>query len=395
MILPKKNDKKEELKARYGVTKEIPVQQVKENEKNVKTQEKSEVNSLDLLLRVEKLEGRFSVFESIKDDINERMARLSEEIGELRSSFLELDRNFTSLEAKIEKTIQVVSEIQPEKFGKELQKKEAEILKLQTDIEALKAIIAVLKRDNQSLRVILEKIKSLDNLISMYNKLNEKIQMIDDAKMYVDRLAGKTETIFTEMESKIKDVENMKAKVQKLDDLTVDLVKMLDSISLKVPKLIEKDGAQKLIEEMVKKNMQELNKNYLVELKTIIEQTKVDAKKEIEAEKQKLVNTTSEIVMLINSLKTSLPSKENHMHLQIKFLQLINMLLMSSTKEEIVKILGEIDMIKNKMSQLNMWDNYTQELFKKTLYWLKNAWEYYQNNEIKEIFEQKLATLSY
>ncbi len=397
MILPKKNDK-EALKVKYGVIKEIPKQPIEESVVEEKIQKQTVVNkdTLDLILRLEKLEGKFSAFEDVKDDINERIARLSEEIGELRSSFLELDKNFNSLEAKAEKVLDAVKELQPEKFSKELQKKDAEILKMQAEIESLKNVFSKIKNDNERLSSLLEKIKNIENLITMYKKLSEKIQLIDDTKVYVDRLAGKSETIFSEMESKMKDVEYMKTKLQKLDDLTVDFVKMLDSVSLKIPKLIEKDSAQKLVEEMVKKNMSDLSKNYLNDLKSIVEQTKTEAVKQIEEEKKKLLNNLNEVSNLLSSFKVYQANAniDEKMETYFRFMQTLNMLNIASDKEEVLYLINLANNLRSKMMQLNIWTNEKENYFLKTLYYLDYFWEYNGNNEIKQIFDEQIKNLT-
>jgi chromosome segregation ATPase len=415
MILPKKNDKKEQLKAKYGVIKDIPKQPVEEDVKEAKKQETPESSNFDLILRIEKLEGKFSAFEDVKDDINERISRLSEEIGELRSSFLELDKNFTSLESKVEKTLESVKELEPEKIFKEMSKKETEIIKLQAEAETMKSILSNIKKDNEKLFSILEKIKNIENLVNMYKKLSEKIQMIDDTKIYVDRLAGKSETIFSEMESKMKDIEDIKAKTQKLDDLTVDIVKMLDGLSLKVPKLIEKDAAQKYIEESVKKMLQELSKNYYLEmkkmfeneknqikqeinsqiLKTIQESTKStqDSKNSLEAERQKIAATLDEVKILIDSLKSKSFADER-IEACINFLQSVSMLSLLSEKNEIEHNLERIKNLKNTMVRLGVWSDEDHEFLMKTLLWLSNTWEYYGNAEIKKLIDQKMTELA-
>ncbi|MEM0473258.1 MAG: hypothetical protein QXF88_00875 [Candidatus Aenigmatarchaeota archaeon] len=401
MILPKKDDKKEALKAKFGVTKDIPKQQVQEEiVKQEKTNvQEADVNPLSLLLRIEKLEGKFSAFEDIKDDINERISRISEEIGELRSSFLELDKNFTSLEARVEKFLDAVSQIQPEKFYKDLQKKEADIMKLQAETESIRIVLATLKKENEKLNSVLEKIKNIENLVVMYKKLSEKIQLIDGTKVYVDRLAGKSETIFSEMESKMKDVEDMKAKVAKLDDLTVDIVKMLDGVSIKIPKFIEKENVEKLIDEMTKRNIENINKNYLNEIKTIAESVKNQAKKEIEDEKVKLKSTLSELTSLLDSVKKEVSSKsatviDQKVDLYFKFLQAVSSLSMLSTKEEISSNMELVKSLRNRLIQINAWTNDAENYLLRSLYYLSFVWEQYGNQEIKQIIDQEIFSLT-
>ena len=100
-----KKDKKnvgevESIKERYGVMDEIPEQELEEEslETEEKPKEEGKSSKLDLLLRMEKIEAKLGTIDDFKDDVDERLMRLAEEVGELRSSLLEIDKNFSSQE---------------------------------------------------------------------------------------------------------------------------------------------------------------------------------------------------------------------------------------------------------------------------------------------------------
>lgn len=385
------DDKKTFLRERYGVIKDIPQQKIDDTKQEVKEERKEykEVNILDLLLRIEKMEGKFTFVEEFKDDVNERLAHLSEEIGELRSSFLEMDKNFSSLEAKTEKALDAILEIQPEKITREFGKKEAEILKIQTEIETIKNILDIVKRENEKVNKILEKIKNIENIVEMYKKVEEKIGVIDETKTYVDRLAGKSETIFAELDGKIKEIETQKQKLEKLDELTIDIVKMLDGISIKIPKFIEKENAEKTLRDIAKTEFENLKKD-----KDFIELVQKTLSDKFN---QNLVTSLGELNNMISTLRNDLSSKlsimsnlNDKIDVYFDFLETVNILTYTSDIEEIKRYLEKIRYLTSRMNELNMWNDNKKNFLTKVLWVLEATWESYGNHEIKEIFSNEL-----
>jgi len=370
-------DKINLLKQKYGVMKEIPEQKIdsKVVSEEMKEERKvQQINILDLLLRLEKMEGKFSFVEDFKDDVNERLAHLSEEIGELRSSFLEMDKNFSSLETKAEKALEIISEMQPEKISKEFQKKDAEIMKIQAEIETIKSILTSVKNEGEKLNKVLERVKSIENVVSMFKRLEEKIKIVDEAKDYVDRLAGKSESIFSELGSKVEEIENLKEKVAKIDDLTVDIVKMLDGISIKIPKFIEKENAEKILRDAVK---EEIKKNYSVDVKGL-------------SEINNAVNGIKNILSKEMNILTALNEK---VELYFNFLQSINNLIYSTNVDDVKSTILKIKATISEMKKNGTWNERSINLLMKVFESLKNMWDYYQQKEIKEIFESELESI--
>jgi len=253
-----KKKKKEELKKKYGVTKEIPKRKVeKERIKTKKIEEKGEEVKLhDLVLRLEKISGKMEILDRSRNDTNERMTHLAEEIGELRTMIMERERSFDKIETDFEKVKDTVSDLEPMKIKKDFEKREMEILKNQVKIEKIESLVKALGEENKKFRKLMEKIKSFENLIDISYDIDRKVSEIKKVKDYADKVASKVESIFSELNTKVSELEDQREKVERLDELTIEMTKMLDDISVKLTKFVsEKDlkDFKKSMEEDLKK----------------------------------------------------------------------------------------------------------------------------------------------
>jgi chromosome segregation ATPase len=246
-----KREKMDELKEKYGVIKGIP-EQVVEEKVEVEKKPKEEVKIPDIALKVERIGARIDAMEDYRKTLDEKISRFSEEIGELRSTFLALDKRFTSLEVSAEKAVKAVEEIKPEEIKKDFEKRDRKLLELTAQIERMNEMLNSLKKEGAELRGMLEKIKSVENILEVSRKIEEKISRIEEVSRYADRTAAKVEVVFSELSGKLGEIERHKGKIERLDELTREMVKMLDEISLKLPKFAEKVEVEKAKEEITK-----------------------------------------------------------------------------------------------------------------------------------------------
>ena len=307
-------EKEKKLKEKYGVMKEIPKQKI-ENEEIWKAEEiesspKEEIESMsDLVLKTEKIEGKLDVIGGYRDELNERLSQMSEEIGELRSMIMESDRSFSKVETEFEEIKEVVGDIEPLKVKKGFEKKEQEIMENRVKIEKTENLLKALEKESQNFRKIMEKIKSFDNLADISKKINEKIDSIEDTKKYADRTSAKVENIFSEVTEKVNELQNQKEKIIKLDELTTEITQMLDEISIKM-KDFSRTKDFKSFQEEIKNDINKLgeNKNKIEEIGKLIKETNIDDKFEKIKQVQENLN---EIEKRIKDISTKFKNKQS------------------------------------------------------------------------------------
>jgi chromosome segregation ATPase len=211
----------------------------------------SERTSIDkLVLKVERLGGKIDSIEEIRHVSEERFSRLSEEIGELRSSLLEKDRAFDRVDAGFRKMEDIVEELQPASLRKELEKRSDGIMKNQARIEALGTQIKEMSKNAKEFRTLLSKIKDVKNLINMSNEISKTLTKIESERRSITKTSGKIETIFSELSKKISEFDSYKDKVDFNADTMHDLMKSLDMLEVKLEGMLKKEDMEKIDESM-------------------------------------------------------------------------------------------------------------------------------------------------
>ncbi|MFH1978145.1 MAG: hypothetical protein ABIJ92_02370 [Candidatus Aenigmatarchaeota archaeon] len=230
-----KDLEKEEKKKKFGLfsKKDEDVEQKKESPRSG--------NLDELLFKVEKLEGKLESLDSQRAAGDERLSRLAEEIGELRSALLERERTFNKIESGYSKMKDIIDEVKPEKVIKGLEQINEIILKDQAKLESLELKTNKITEDSKSLRDILAKIRSFENIISVFDEMQKKLNEIESDKKYMAREAGKVESMFSESNKTLKEFRKYKEQIELNKDMLNEIMKSVDLIEIKLDKTANKD----------------------------------------------------------------------------------------------------------------------------------------------------------
>lgn len=245
----------EKLREIYGVTKDIPEQKLEIVEESPKAKEKMpEVNEetiSQLRITIERADAMLGTFGDLRKATEDRIMQLAGEVGELRSMLLEREKRMGRLEADAEKALDLVGELRPEKIGRRFERNERELLEARAETEKLATLVNDLKKQNEQVSDVLEKIKSFENLVEISRTIDKKRSKMEKTRAYVDRTASKVELIFSELSEKLRDVETQKEKITRLDELGMDIVRMLDEVSIKVQKSTGEEMLKKIKDDVL------------------------------------------------------------------------------------------------------------------------------------------------
>lgn len=216
----------------------------------------AEEGSSELLLKLETLEGKLQSETERRNSTDERISRLSEEIGELRSMILERERTIGNVEAGYEKIRDEIGDINPGAIAKDLEKKDKAIFDAVARMDRTEDVLESIRKEIGTFREQVGKIRSFDNIIQMYDELSGKIQKIQESEQYVNRMASKVESIFSELDKRIPELVEVEEKTKTLQEITTDLMKSVDKDELKLKEAVYKEDLQKLraeLEDKIKK----------------------------------------------------------------------------------------------------------------------------------------------
>ena len=418
-IKPEEKVSAKELKEKYGVTKEIPERKVEEIptlKENRYPKEEGEVKLSNLILRIEKMDGKLDIIDRFRNDMDERTRQLSEEIGELRSITMERERSFDRIKSDFEKVKDTVSGLEPTKLRKILDKREMEIMENKAKIESIENLVKALSEENKKFRALMSKIKSFENLVDISYDIDRKLSKIKEVKDHANKIASKVEMVFSELNRKASELENQKEKIAKLDELTIEMTNMLDEVTLKLTKFVEKKDLKKF-EEDYKENFEKLKKSLLSDF----EKSKTPIHTEISGKKQEqppLAKTEiSELYSRIARLKSVVEGQNaainniierlekkpeiglktetgvearsiRNIKLSLRFFQILNILPYVKESNRVKEYISELREILEEMKSVGLWsaekDRFMKDVFSRLSKWFESK----GSKELKKIYAQ-------
>ncbi|MBS3087362.1 hypothetical protein J4226_02095 [Candidatus Pacearchaeota archaeon] len=195
----------------------------------------------DILMTIEKIDGKLDMFDQFRKSSDARVGDLAERIGELRQMLLDKERDFNEVQSGFERINDAIGDIKPNEIAIKLEKSAMELEKRDVKIEKLENQIATLMDEVSGYRARMARIKDFDNLIDSLNNIKEEVVKIDESKRYTDRIAAKSEHIFSELNEKVLMFKNQIAKVDKTDAIAQELMITADKLSTDMDKLASKD----------------------------------------------------------------------------------------------------------------------------------------------------------
>ncbi len=203
-----------------------------------------------LLMKVERIEGNIEGLKEQKALVDEKLSRMSEEIGEVRSSVLEREKLFSRIESEFAKLKQSLEQTRPETVVQTLEKYEQDSEKTKAELESLRFKMTEMEKATKSLRLIMDRIKDLDNLLQVAGDVKNALDNMEKERKDVSRLAAKTETIFSEMTEKMNEFSSYKSKIDFTHDSMHDILKTIDMLEVKMERLAKKDDVKKVSERL-------------------------------------------------------------------------------------------------------------------------------------------------
>ena len=199
-----------------------------------------------LVFQVEKIEAKLETMEGLRQATDEKISRLSEEIGELRSSILEKDKTFNQVESGFEKVKEIFDELQPKKIRAELDRKEDAIEKLGAKVEAFDTKISDMKKNMSDVLNIMDKIKDLKNVVAVSETITKKMARIEEERKETAKIAAKVESMFAELTEKMSEFHNYRDKIEFSSESMHDIMKSLDMMEVRIENAVKKDDMKKV-----------------------------------------------------------------------------------------------------------------------------------------------------
>ncbi len=205
----------------------------------------SSASTMKILMELEKLKAKTETLGEMRNALDERLGHIQESLGELRSMTFARESGQKELEAKVEKYLDLVENLEPQKFMKEFDKRDKELASQGMRLEKMEAASADLARIANSTKSLLESMGSLKNLSNVNKEVSEKLSKMDSTVNRAQKTADDIDRAFVEVGNKLEEFSIYAGKQEVLGQTVQDLVEMLETTNKKFDAYVGKDDLDK------------------------------------------------------------------------------------------------------------------------------------------------------
>ncbi|MEK6953638.1 MAG: hypothetical protein AABX01_01415, partial [Candidatus Micrarchaeota archaeon] len=248
-----------------------------------------------LTLELEKFKAKMETVENTRTVVEERIEHIMENIGELRTMLFEKESSTKEQESKLDKFVEMVSDLEPQRFAKELDKRDRQIGEEAMKVEKLETITGDMAQTLSRVRSMLEAIGSLKNIATVSKDIADRSAKIDNTVSKVERLADETGRVYIELGRKLNEFTLYRGKQDIMAESLKELVGMTENMGNKIDNYATRDD--------------------LLELKRALEDAKIsvselDAKMELASEGDELPEHIKDLQEEKEGLEQILESNE-------------------------------------------------------------------------------------
>lgn len=214
----------------------------------------------DLLVELEKDEGKFEMEEDVVKSTNERIADLSQQIGELRQTIMGRERYFNKMEMEFEKMKEDIKQVEPAEINKSLEKKDLEIEKVKAQVDKVDLKTTETKETLGKYEQMMSKIKSFESLFELLKDVKSNVQQVMKNKEYTENLVNKMEMLFKETSDTQVTVQTFDDRLKELKVSFKNIKSDFDKVNAKIQNFPKKEEIKRieknvdiLLEMMMKK----------------------------------------------------------------------------------------------------------------------------------------------
>ena len=157
-------------------------------------------------IELEKIKAFIDATKDQKSSIEERMQRLMEEVGEIRSITNSIEGRVSEQGMKIEEINDTIGFLKPQRFTKSLQDISKELKTHEAKIEKLDETVSILIKSINQIKSVLESMGNIENIARLSKDLTKKLLNIEEKEKRIARISDRLDSIFVEMNKRLEAV---------------------------------------------------------------------------------------------------------------------------------------------------------------------------------------------
>lgn len=193
---------------------------------------------------IEKMKALVETMREGRKVSDEKVQRIVEGLAEIRTMVYGREASMKEQEVRLEKVMDLMNRLEPEKMVIELGKRDKEISNQKMRIDKLDETTAEFGEMLRRIEKLLQNIGSLENVLKISNESSEKLLGMQTIERNNQKMLDKIQGIYAELSKRMEEFMLYRAKQDRMDDLLHEVMKNLDDINTKIAYFVTKDDLE-------------------------------------------------------------------------------------------------------------------------------------------------------
>jgi len=190
---------------------------------------------------IDKMKAQLEAVKEGRKIDDDKIQRVVEGLAEVRTMVYGREASTKEQEIKMEKMIDLLSKLEPEKLLLEIGRRDKEMsnqaLRVNKLEETSKEFGEMLKR----IEMLLRNIGSLEHVIKIGTEASEKLMDMQNMQRSVQKMSDKIQGMYAELSKRMEEFMLYRAKQDRVDDMLNDVLKNLDELNTKAAYFVTRD----------------------------------------------------------------------------------------------------------------------------------------------------------
>jgi len=182
------------------------------------------MNLSSVFASIEKLNAESLANKEVRTASNDRFAKISGEIGELRTMLRNNEKTISAIEAKTERAVGLIDAVQPQALLSAVNKVDFKIEALKAKVEANELIYSKVRDDIRDLRSKFSIFRNLEMIKELNEDSKNRFRDLKKIEFEIIKHSDRVESMFNEIEKSIKD---SKENTKVITDISESIKKLL------------------------------------------------------------------------------------------------------------------------------------------------------------------------
>jgi len=190
---------------------------------------------------IDKLKAEVESFKQIRQLNEQRFQRMSEELGDLRRSGIEREKEINRMKMESSRAVDLVGSVQPEKLRMDLEKEDAKITRIEAKLNADEQLISHMTGEIKSIKAETAAFRGTEAVIQLNEEVKQELANIKRVELTVVKHADKVEDIFVNIQKRFNEFLKLSEKFENLEKSFNRFMKDASKIKVQFDDLVTKE----------------------------------------------------------------------------------------------------------------------------------------------------------